>query len=169
MPGKSAAEGIKPGISRTHNDHQSQKPHVRQFTPTSVKDPLRTSAFTSPAVRAIQNIYNKLLSFWRHISQPKSIVTLSTQTFRMSFEKACLSAVISSILMVLYGVLSSGTFPKCGTTSIPAPSLAYECAVTCGEGSVRSSLSPNFFHGAQVDKEKQLVVGRNQNRENQTT
>ena len=61
---------------------------------------------------AIQNIYNKLLSFWRNISLPKSIVTLSTQTLKTSFEKACLSAVISSILMVLYGVLSSGTFPN---------------------------------------------------------
>ena len=51
--------------------------------------------------QAIQNIYNKLLPFYRDIPLAKSFVTLSTQTVRRSFEKACLSAVISSILMVL--------------------------------------------------------------------
>ncbi len=157
-PGKRAGEGIKPGIFQMHRDYQSQKPHVRHPSQISIKpthctkplQPFQGHVPTGTGMRsalhqAIQNVYNKLLSFWRNISLPKSIVTLSTQTFKMSFEKACLSAVISSILMVLYGVLSSGTFPNAAEPLSPAPLLAYECVVTCGSGLVRSSLSQMSF------------------------
>lgn len=163
--GKRAAEGMKPGIFQMHSDYQSKKPHVRRFTFTPVKYPSNLLAAINHfshfrvmfplepvweplwirPTQAIQNVYNKLLSLWRNISLPKSIVTLSTQTLKMSFEDARASAVISSILMVLYGVLSSGTFPNGAEPFPPAPLLAYECVVTCGNGSVRSSLSPNVF------------------------
>lgn len=160
-PGKIVVEGIKPGIFQMHSDYQPKKPtcktiyiHLSQISimhkttsAISVMFPLEPvwELLKIRPTQAIRNVYNKLLSFWRNISWPKSIVTLSRQTFKMSFEKACLSTVISSILMVLYGVLSSGTFPNAAEPFSPAPLLAYECVVTCGHGLVRSSLSPNVF------------------------
>lgn len=126
---KRADEGIKPGIFQMHSDYQSKKNtcrtiyvHLSQisimhWTTSAVSGPFShwnqyEKLLSIRRTRAIHNIYDKLLSFWRNMSLPKSIVTLWTQTFKMSFEKACLSAVISSILRVLYGVLSSGTFPN---------------------------------------------------------
>lgn len=102
-------EGIKPGILQMHSNNQC--------TFTSVKYP-------SNLLTALNNFhYFRIMFLLEPVWQPLYIrhqkhLTFrqwnisSTQTIKMSFEKAFLSVVISSILMALYGVLSSRTFPN---------------------------------------------------------